>query len=284
MGENGIQKWVFYIPVIFFVLFFAAPIVLTIVFSFFERTQFWMEPGFTLFAYENFFTSARAENYVFSMLHSAAAVVVSFVIGFPIAVFVRRRVAKAAQHRVILLFILPFMISELVRVFAMRPVLGRNGVVNNFLIDIGIINEPITVILFSPLGVVIGDVMSFLPFMIFAGFLAMEAVQNYVFEVCDDLGAGPVSLFGDIIVPLAAPGIFAGSVFIFVNSMGVALVPTLLGGPGAVNAGLIANQAIVALDFPLAMAISTIMILTLVLLLYIGHRLFDLTKVLEPIS
>jgi ABC-type spermidine/putrescine transport system permease subunit I len=284
LGENGIQKWVFYIPVVFFVLFFAAPIVLTVVFSFFERTQFWMEPGFTLFAYENFFNSARAENYLFSMLHSAAAVVVSFVLGFPIAVFVRRRVAKAAQHRVILLFILPFMISELVRVFAMRPVLGRNGVVNNFLIDIGIINEPITVILFSPLGVVIGDVMSFLPFMIFAGFLAMEAVQNYVFEVCDDLGAGPVSLFGDIIVPLAAPGIFAGSVFIFVNSMGVALVPTLLGGPGAVNAGLIANQAIVALDFPLAMAISTIMILTLVLLLYVGHRLFDLTKVLEPIS
>jgi ABC-type spermidine/putrescine transport system permease subunit I len=284
LGENGIQKWVFYIPVVFFVLFFAAPIVLTVVFSFFERTQFWMEPGFTLFAYENFFTSARAENYVFSMLHSAAAVVVSFILGFPIAVFVRRRVAKAAQHRVILLFILPFMISELVRVFAMRPVLGRNGVVNNFLIDIGIINEPITVILFSPLGVVIGDVMSFLPFMIFAGFLAMEAVQNYIFEVCDDLGTGPVNLFGDIIVPLAAPGIFAGSVFIFVNSMGVALVPTLLGGPGAVNAGLIANQAIVALDFPLAMAISTIMILTLVLLLYVGHRLFDLTKVLEPIS
>ena len=66
--------------------------------------------------------------------------------------------------------------------------------------------------------------------------------------------------------------------------MGLALVPTILGGPGAVNAGLIANQAIVALDFPLAMAISTIMIPTLVLLLYIGHRLFDLTKVLEPIS
>ena len=72
--------------------------------------------------------------------------------------------------------------------------------------------------------------------------------------------------------------------FIFVNSLGVALVPTLLGGPGAVNAGLIANQAIVALDFPLAMAISTIMIVTLVAWLYIGHRLFDLTKVLEPIS
>ncbi len=284
VGQDGIQKWLFYVPVVFFVLFFALPVALTLVWSVFERTQFWMEPGFTLFAYENFFTSARAENYLFSMLHAAAAVTISFAIGFPIAVFVRRRVAKSAQHRVVLLFILPFMISELVRVFAMRPILGRNGLVNSVLIEIGIISEPITAILFSPLGVIIGDVMSFLPFMVFAGFLAMEAVQNYIFEVSDDLGARPVRLFVNIIIPLAAPGIFAGCVFIFVNSMGVALVPTILGGPGAVNAGLIANQAIVALDFPLAMAVSTIMIVTLVLLLYIGHRLFDLTKVLEPIS
>ncbi len=265
-------------------LFFVVPMALTVVWSVFERTQFWMEPGFTLFAYENFFTSARAENYLYSMIHSAWAVVISFVIGFPIAVFVRRRVSQAAQHRVILLFILPFMISELVRVFAMRPVLGRYGLVNSFLMEIGLINEPITVILFSPLGVIIGDVMSFLPFMVFAGFLAMEAVQMYVFEVCDDLGASPLRTFRDVIVPLAAPGIFAGSVFIFVNGLGVALVPTILGGPGAVNAGLIVNQAIVVLDFPLAMAISTIMIATLVVLLYVGHRLFDLTKILQPIS
>ncbi|MEN8195932.1 MAG: ABC transporter permease [Pseudomonadota bacterium] len=271
-------------PVAFMVVFFAIPTALTLVWSVFERTQFFMEPGFTFFAYENFFTSARAENYLFSMLHSAAAVVIAFVLGFPIAVFVRRRVPQAAQHRAILLFILPFMISELVRVFAMRPVLGRNGLVNSFLIEIGVISEPITVILFSPLGVIIGDVLSFLPFMVFAGFLAMEAVQSYVFEVCDDLGARTISTFKDIIVPLAAPGIFAGSVFIFVNSLGVALVPTILGGPGAVNAGLIANQAIVALDFPLAMAISAIMVVTLVALLYVGHRLFDLTKILQPIS
>ncbi len=284
LGEDGLQKWAFYVPVVFLIVFFALPMVTTVVWSVFERTQFWMEPGFTLFAYESFFTSARAENYVFSMIHSAWAVLISFVLGFPIAVFVRRRVPRVAQHRVVLLFILPFMISELVRVFAMRPVLGRFGIINNFLMNIGIINEPITVILFSPLGVVIGDVISFLPFMVFAGFLAMEAVQSYIFEVCDDLGAGMVPTFRDIVVPLAAPGIFAGGVFIFVNGIGVALVPTILGGPGAVNAGLIANQAIVALDFPLAMAISTIMIVTLVALLYIGHRLFDLTKILEPIN
>jgi ABC-type spermidine/putrescine transport system permease subunit I len=284
LGERGLQKWVFYLPLAFMVLFFALPVSLTVVWSFFERTMFWMEPGFTLFAYESFFTSARAENYLWSMIHSGLAVVVSFVLGFPIAVFVRRRVTQAAQHRVILLFILPFMISELVRVFAMRPVLGRYGPLNNALVEIGLISEPISVWLFTPLGVVIGDVISFLPFMVFSGFLAMEAVQNYVFEVCDDLGARTVRTFKDVIIPLAAPGIFAGSVFIFVNGLGVALVPTILGGPGAVNAGLIVNQAIVAIDFPLAMAISAIMMATLTLLLYIGHRLFDLTKVLEPIS
>ena len=284
LGENGVQKWVFYIPVVFMTLFLAVPMALTVVWSVFERTQFWMEPGLTLFAYETFFTSARAENYLFSMLHAAIAVVISFALGFPIAVFVRRRIPTALQHRVVLLFILPFMISELVRVFALRPVLGRNGVINTFLMDIGIISEPITVILFSPIGVVIGDVISFMPFMVFAGFLAMEAVQGYVFEVCEDLGARTVRAFLDVIVPLAAPGIFAGSVFIFVNSLGSALVPILLGGPGAVNAGLIVNQAIVAIDFPLAMAISAIMMATLMLLLYIGHRMFDLTKILEPLS
>jgi ABC-type spermidine/putrescine transport system permease subunit I len=213
------------------------------------------------------------------MLHAAIAVVISFALAFPIAVFVRRRIPTALQHRVVLLFILPFMISELVRVFALRPVLGRNGVINTFLMDIGVISEPITVILFSPVGVVIGDVISFMPFMVFAGFLAMEAVQGYVFEVCEDLGARTLRAFREVIVPLAAPG-----VFIFVNSVGGALVPILLGGPGAVNAGLIVNQAIVAIDFPLAMAISAIMMATLMLLLYIGHRMFDLTKILEPLN
>ena len=152
----------------------------------------------------------------------------------------------------------------------------------SILLEIGIISDPITVILFSPLGVIIGDVLSFMPFMVFAGFLAMEAVPKYVFEVCQDLGAGKWRTMIDIIIPLAAPGIFAGSVFILVNALGVALVPSILGGPGAVNAGLIATQAIAALDFPLAMAISAIMMATLFGLLYVGHRLFNLTRILEP--
>jgi len=270
--------------VAFVVAFFAIPLALTYVWSVFERTTFWMKPGFTLFSYINFFTSARLENFLSSMYHSAIAVVVAFVVGFPIAVFVRRRITEVAQHRVILLFILPFMVSEILRVFALRPVLQRNGLVNTVLLEAGLIDEPITSILFSPTGVIIGEVLSFLPFIVFAGFLAMEAVQKYIFEVCDDLGTGTLRAFRDVIIPLAAPGIFAGGVFIFVNSLGGALVPTLLGGPGAVNAGLIVNQAIVALDFPLAMAISAIMILTLTLLLYIGHRLFDLTKILQPIG
>lgn len=284
LGEDGLLGWVFYLPVVFMTVFLAVPTLLTLAWSFFERTTFWMKPGFSLLAYESFFTSARAENYLYSMAHSATAVVVAFALGFPIAVFVRRRVPQAAQHRVVLLFILPFMISDLVRVFAMRPVLGRQGLINSALMELGIISEPISVMLFTPLAVIIGDVLSFLPFMVFSGFLAMEAVHRYVFEVCDDLGARPLRTFKDVIVPLAAPGIFAGSVFIFVNGLGTALVPTILGGPGAVNAGLIANQAIVALDFPLAMAISAIMIVTLMALLYIGHRLFDLTRILEPIS
>ncbi len=279
-----LQRWAFYLPVIFLVVFFALPLALTAVWSVFERTQFWMEPGFTLFAYENFFTSARLGNFLGSMYHSLIAVLICLVLGFPIAVFVRRRIPQVAQHRVVLLFILPFMVSEIIRIFALRPVLQRNGLVNDTLIQLGVISEPITSILYTPLGVIIGEVMSFLPFIVFSGFLAMEAVPKYIFEICEDLGAGTFRTFRDVILPLAAPGIFAGSIFIFVNGIGVALLPNILGGPGAVNAGLIATQAIAALDFPLAMAISAIMMGTLMALLYIGHRLFDLTHILDPIS
>lgn len=277
-------NWVFYLPVAFMLLFFALPMALTVVFSVFERTQFWMEPGFSLQAYENFIFSARLENFLSSMYYSSIAVVICFVLGFPIAVFLRKSVPQVAQHRVVLLFILPFMVSEIIRIFALRPVLQRNGLVNSTLQSLGIIDEPITALLYTHTGVIIGEVMSFLPFIVFAGFLAMEAVPKYIFEVCDDLGARPVERFKDVILPLAAPGIFAGCVFIFVNGIGVALLPNILGGPGAVNAGLIATQAIAALDFPLAMAVSAIMMTTLMTLLYIGHRIFDLTKILAPIN
>ena len=284
LGEQGLQRWAFYLPIAFMVLFFALPVALTAVWSVFERTQFWMEPGFTFFAYNNFFTSARLWNFLASMYHSLISVIICLLLGFPIAVFVRRRIPQVAQHRVILLFILPFMVSEVIRIFALRPVLQRNGLVNGVLMDLGVISEPITSILYTPTGVIIGEVLSFLPFVVFSGFLAMEAVPKYVFEICEDLGGSWRRTLIDVILPLAAPGIFAGSVFIFVNGIGVALLPNILGGPGAVNAGLIATQAITALDFPLAMAVSAIMMATLMLLLYIGHRLFDLTKILDPVS
>lgn len=281
---SRLQRGACYVPLVFMAVFFALPIALTAVWSVFERTMFWMEPGFTLFAYENFFTSARLQNFLASMYHSLISVAICLVLGFPIAVFVRRRVPQVAQHRVVLLFILPFMVSEIIRIFALRPVLQRNGLVNDTLQWIGLTDEPITSILFTPTGVIIGEVLSFLPFVVFSGFLAMEAVPKYIFEVCEDLGASTYRIYRDVILPLTAPGIFAGSVFIFVNGIGVALLPNILGGPGAVNAGLIATQAIVALDFPLAMAVSAIMMATLFGLLYLGHRLFNLTQILEPVS
>ena len=261
--SQKLGRWVFYLPLVFMLAFFALPMAMTLVFSVFERTMFWMEPGFTLFSYENFFFSARLTNFLNSMKYSLISVAICFVLGFPIAVFVRKSVPQVAQHRVVLLFILPFMVSEIIRVFALRPVLQRNGLVNTTLMELGLIDEPITALLYTHTGVVIGEVLSFLPFIVFSGFLAMEAVPKYIFEVCDDLGVGPWRRFRDVILPLAAPGIFAGSVFIFVNGLGVALLPNILGGAGAVNAGLIATQAITALDFPLAMAVSAIMMTTL---------------------
>ena len=88
------SNFLFKTPVIFMVIFFVLPLMLTVVWSVFERTMFWMEPAFTLFSYENFFFSSRLENFISSMLHSSISVVFAFFIGFPIAIFIRRRVKK----------------------------------------------------------------------------------------------------------------------------------------------------------------------------------------------
>lgn len=282
VDDEGPGKLVLWIPLVFMVVFFLIPLALTLVWSVFERTMFWMEPGFTFAAYGDFFNSGRIDSFLNSIKSAAITVAIAFCLGFPIAVFVRRSLPVHAQHQAILLFILPFMISEVIRLFALRPVLGRNGILNDALMSLGLVDEPLSVFLFTPTGVVIGEVLSFLPFMVFCGFLAMEAVPGYVFELCDDIGSGLVSTMRRVIIPLAAPGIFAASIFIFVNSLGLFLVPDLLGGPGAANAGTLVVNAIAALDFPLAMAIAAIMVAMMVVLLWIGHRMFDLTKLLEP--
>lgn len=282
VDDDGPGKLVLWIPLVFMVVFFLIPLALTLVWSVFERTMFWMEPGFTFAAYGDFFNSGRVDSFLNSIKSAAITVAIAFCLGFPIAVFVRRSLPVHAQHQAILLFILPFMISEVIRLFALRPVLGRNGILNDALMSLGLVDEPLSVFLFTPTGVVIGEVLSFLPFMVFCGFLAMEAVPGYVFELCEDIGSGLVATMRRVIIPLAAPGIFAASIFIFVNSLGLFLVPDLLGGPGAANAGTLVVNAIAALDFPLAMAIAAIMVAMMVALLWIGHRMFDLTKLLEP--
>lgn len=282
VDDDGPGKLVLWVPLVFMVVFFLVPLALTLVWSVFERTMFWMEPGFTFAAYGDFFYSGRVDSFLNSIKSAAITVAIAFCLGFPIAVFVRRSLPVHAQHQAILLFILPFMISEVIRLFALRPVLGRNGILNDALMSMGLVDEPLSIFLFTPTGVVIGEVLSFLPFMVFCGFLAMEAVPGYVFELCDDIGSGLVATMRRVIIPLAAPGIFAASIFIFVNSLGLFLVPDLLGGPGAANAGTLVVNAIAALDFPLAMAIAAIMVAMMVVLLWIGHRMFDLTKLLEP--
>ena len=109
-------------------------------------------------------------------------------------------------------------------------------------------------------------------------------MESYVFEVCDDLGASPWRTFRDIVVPLGAPGIFAGSLFIFTNGIGQAIIPDFLGGPGAANGGILVLNAIQAIDFPLAMAISAVMMGMMILLILVGNWLFDLRRILAPIQ
>ena len=159
VDDDGPGKLVLWVPLVFMVVFFLVPLALTLVWSVFERTMFWMEPGFTFAAYGDFFYSGRVDSFLNSIKSAAITVAIAFCLGFPIAVFVRRSLPVHAQHQAILLFILPFMISEVIRLFALLPVLGRNGILNDALMSIGLVDEQLSIFLFTPTGVVISEVL-----------------------------------------------------------------------------------------------------------------------------
>ena len=124
IGEK-ILPWVFRAPLIFMVLFFALPMAMTVVFSVFERTMFWMEPGFTLYSYENFFFSARLENFLKSMMYSLISVAICFVLGFPIAVFVRKSIPALPETGVVSDDVIRDNFTSIIKLLAIRHQSGR---------------------------------------------------------------------------------------------------------------------------------------------------------------
>jgi spermidine/putrescine transport system permease protein len=201
---------------------------------------------------------------------AAAATILCLLLGFPLALFISR--AGRFRGFYLLLVILPFWTSFLVRTYAWIFLLRDTGLFNTALIGLGLIGEPLP-LLYNDGAVLLGLVYGYLPFMVLPLYATLERMDRTLLEASADLGAHPWRTLLHVILPLSAPGIRAGSVLVFIPSLGAYLTPDLLGGAKTVMIGnLVQNQFTNARDWPFGSALSMILMMLVTLLVVVLLR------------
>lgn len=263
---------------VFLGIFFLVPLAMTFMWGFWPKTQFWMEPGFTIEAYQAFVSTGRIDVYIKTLRLSLITVVVSLCIGYPIAYYLARKLDEDVAFSLLFVFVLPFIISTIIRTFSWRFLLGRSGLLNQTLINLGLMEQPLDWLLFSDISVLIGLITASIPFVIFPIWLSLRNIDSSVLEASADLGASPLTTFRTVTLPLSSSGVFAASIFVFVTAFGSTSIPTLLGGGGYSTVGTTLTSVLGVLNYPLAAAISSISITTMLVLLGLWMYFFELEQ------
>jgi len=203
------------------------------------------------------------KTYLNSIRISTISTTVCLLIGYPIAYAIVRS-SPTTRFVLLMLIILPFWTSFLLRVYAWMGLLSDQGTINNILIWLGLIDRPVR-LMYSELAVHIGIVYSYLPFMILPLYANMEKLDISLVEASADLGARPVITFLTVILPLTVPGMVAGSLLVFIPATGEFVIPDLLGGGNVLMIGrVLYNEFHANHDWPVASAVAIMLLVVLV--------------------
>ncbi len=206
--------------------------------------------------------------YVVGYLNSLKIATIStalcLVIGYPIAYGIARS-APATRNMLLLLVILPFWTSFLLRIYAWMGLLNKQGVINNVLVGLGILDQPVTM-MNTDFAVYVGIVYSYVPFMILPIYVNLEKMDMSLVEAAMDLGSRPWRVFVDVTLPLSIPGIVAGALLVFIPATGEYVIPALLGSPSSPMIGrVLFDEFYTNRDWPLASAVAIVLLLLLVI-------------------
>jgi len=266
------------IPMLWLLLFFLVPFIIVFKISFSE-VRLAMPPYAPLLQWVNGHLSIKPHfgNYAFlftdklyisSYLYSLKVATVStlccLLLGYPMAYAIAHSGASW-RNVLLMLIVLPFWTSFLLRVYAWIGLLKNNGVINNILMYLGLIHEPLP-LLQSDFAVYIGIVYSYLPFMILPLYANLEKHDNTLLEAAADLGANPVTAFFRITLPQSVPGIIAGSLLVFIPAVGEYVVPSLLGRTDQLMIGrVLSDEFFENRDWPVASSVAILVLLALVI-------------------
>ena len=224
-------------------------------------------------AYEFLFTDPLyVSSYLYSVKVAALSTLCCLLIGYPMA-YAIARAAPASRSVLLMLIVLPFWTSFLLRVYAWIGLLKNNGVINNVLLYLGIIQHPLS-LLQTDFAVYIGIVYSYLPFMILPLYANLEKHDIALLEAAADLGARPLRAFLRITLPQSLPGILAGSLLVFIPAVGEYVIPTLLGRTDQIMIGrVLSDEFFENRDWPVASAVAILILLILIIPIMLFQRL-----------
>jgi len=281
--RRAFRRGLLALPIAFVTIFLLIPLALTIVISFWEKVGLRVHPAFTLASYEAFFDGVRLVVLERSFLVAVEATLLSLLIAYPIAYFLALKTGPHRARLALGLFTVPFLVNYIIRTFAWTYLLGRTGPINSALIGLGLTAEPLDWLLFSDFAVLVGLITSYMPFMIFPLWLSISGIDRRLIEASWTLGARPHLTFRRVTLPLSLPGVFAAVIFGFVGSFGESAVPTILGGVGYQLMGNTITSAMDVLNYPLAAAMSSTVVLAMLLLLSCWYLVFDMRSFLGKI-
>jgi ABC-type spermidine/putrescine transport system permease subunit I len=271
------------VPVIFVAVFLIAPLVLTFSISFWQRAGFRIRPAFQLSAYHDFFTGVRLFVLERGIVVAAEVTAIGLALAYPIAYFLCFRVRREAARIVLVLFTLPFLVNYIIRTFSWSWLLARTGPVNQALEFLRLTDHPLDWLLYSDFAVLLGLVTSYMPFMIFPIYLSLAGLDRRLIAASFVLGANPWRTFQRITLPLSIPGIFAALIFGFAGAFGDSAVPIILGGTGYQLMGNAITSALDVLNYPLAAAMASVVVIVMLALLLCWYVIFDLKSFLGKI-
>jgi putative spermidine/putrescine transport system permease protein len=272
-------------PLATLAVFGAAPLILIGVWSFwrFDPATYWIKPDFNLAAYRDALSPDRTPVLVRTGGLALLTAAISTAIALPAASAIALFSGSRLRSLMLALFTIPFFTSGLVRAFAWRLVLGRNGLINQALLTAGLIDAPLEWLLFSDFAVILGMVAADLPFAIVPIVLAYTRIEPSILRASEDLGAGFWTTFARVVFPLVLPGVVSAFLFVFVVAIGASSEVQLLGGAGSSSISIMINDVMRVVNFPLAFAIATLVIVILVIALLVAEWLLGLSRLLSDL-
>jgi spermidine/putrescine transport system permease protein len=254
------------------VLFLLAPLVIVVIVSIAVRGPYGsIIYDFSLANYLRALDRIYLPAYIRSVWIAAATTLLCVVVSFPVAYYIALRARASWKRPLLVLTVIPFWTSFLIRTYAWILLLRSEGVFNSWLMKTGIIGEPMR-LLYNDFAVLVGQVYGELPFMILPIYVALERLDIRLLEAAQDLGANRFWTFMKVTLPLSRPGLIAGVVLVFIPSLGAFITPDLLGGAKSVMIGNLIQNQFAQLNQPFGAALSLLLAASVLLLLAVAMR------------